>query len=197
MHKRTIIILAVIILVIAAVIYAITKGQGGKNVTEQEIETTEQEIDTTVDSDEPYSPDAITDIFGTELYLHDLGDNTYRVVTKNDDYEKKLIWDQEFQAYYDSESDCYLWYDVDAVPDLWRYWYKGISSDYGDYGWMEYEPDGWFIEESKSTMVELPSKYDSSKLWHIELEDDGLEEEDTEQMNINVETGYPIGDKPR
>ena len=108
------------------------------------------------------------DIFGREIFLDKTGDSSYRIVTESDDFEKKLRWNEEYKSYYDQESDCYLWYNTDVEPNIWQYWYEGISSDFGDNGWMEYESDGWYIEESRSSWIKLPDSYDKSKLWHIE-----------------------------
>lgn len=108
------------------------------------------------------------DIFGREIFLDKTGDSSYRIVTESDGFEKKLRWNEEYKSYYDQESDCYLWYNTDVEPNIWQYWYEGISSDFGDNGWMEYESDGWYIEESRSSWIKLPDPYDKSKLWHIE-----------------------------
>ena len=76
-------------------------------------------------------------------------------------------WNSEYESYYDKKSDCYFWYKEDT--NEWQYWYEGISSDYGDYGWMEYDyGDGnWYIETSSGNWEILPDKYDTSKLWHF------------------------------
>ncbi len=115
-------------------------------------------------------------IYGDTLYLDDIGGGAYRIVTSEDDYEKKLKWDYGYDSYYDRESDCYLWYNTDVSPNLWQYWYENISSDYGDYGWMEYEPTGWYIEEDSSNWIALPDNYDTSGLWHIEIDESDFED---------------------
>ena len=70
---------------------------------------------------------------------------------------------------YDMESECWFWWNTDVVPAQWQYWYEGISSDYGDYGWMEYSDDEakWYIEVKDDDWQEL-SGYDTSKLWHFD-----------------------------
>ena len=85
----------------------------------------------------------------------------------------------EYESYYDKKTDCYFWYNDESSPAQWQYWYEGISSDYGDYGWMEYDEyeECWYIEKSAGNWIKLPSKYDTSKLWHIEEE--SMSEEDT------------------
>lgn len=83
-----------------------------------------------------------------------------------DDYTKYLYWSTYYDSYYDADSDCYLWYNTEVEPAIWQYWYEGISSDYGDYGWMEYKDEGgWWIEKSRNNWVEYTG--DTSDLWHI------------------------------
>lgn len=95
------------------------------------------------------------ELFGDSIYV--------------DSIDRTLDWNDEYQSYYDPVSDCYLWYDTDDEPAVWQYWYENISSDYGDYGWMEYEldEDQWYIEADEGNWIKLPSKYDTSELWHI------------------------------
>ena len=77
--------------------------------------------------------------------------------------------------YYDPVTDCYFWLNNTVAPPIWQYWYEGISSDFGDYGWMEYDfkENRWYIEASKGNWIVLPDKYDTSKLWHMKTPDDG------------------------
>ncbi len=105
------------------------------------------------------------DIYGKELYLDDIGNNTYVICTESDDYEKHLTWDYGADSYYDYDSDCYIWYNTDVSPNLWQYWYDDIAGD-NYYGWMECEKDEWYIEVS-DTDWEL-YEGDTSDLWHIE-----------------------------
>ena len=81
--------------------------------------------------------------------------------------DKELVWDDEAESFYDEDSDCWLWYNTDVEPAVWQYWYEGISSDFGDYGWMEHDSDGWFIEASYGNWIALPEEYDTSTLWYI------------------------------
>ena len=120
--------------------------------------------------------DTNLEIYGDTLYLDDQGNGEYKIVTAEDDYEKKLKWDYGYDSYYDRDTDCYIWYNTDVSPNLWQYWYENISSDYGDYGWMEYEPTGWYIEKGYSDWIQLPDKYDTSTLWHIEIDDSDFED---------------------
>ncbi|NLT12588.1 MAG: hypothetical protein GXY06_09305 [Clostridiaceae bacterium] len=78
-------------------------------------------------------------------------------------------WDSEYESYYDKTTDCYFWQNDTINPPEWQYWYEGISSDFGDYGWMEYDYDEniWYIEVSDGEWNPLPEKYDTTKLWHF------------------------------
>ncbi|MBR5766741.1 MAG: hypothetical protein IKX95_08165 [Lachnospiraceae bacterium] len=73
------------------------------------------------------------------------------------------------EDWYDSQTKCWFYYNDDVSPDQWQYWYEGISSDYGDYGWMEYDMDegAWYIETDDGNWVHLPGSYDTSALWHM------------------------------
>ncbi len=73
------------------------------------------------------------------------------------------------EDWYDSTTHCWFWFNDEEAPAQWQYWYEGISSDYGDYGWLEYdmEEDAWFVEVSDGNWVHLPSGYDTSGLWHM------------------------------
>ena len=100
------------------------------------------------------------------IYLSETGGQAFAV--SDSPADKELIWDEDAESYYDEESDCWLWYNMDVDPPLWQYWYEGISSDFGDYGWMEHDEDGWFIEESYGNWIELPAEYDAGDLWYID-----------------------------
>lgn len=99
----------------------------------------------------------------------------YEETAVQDSYYVKSIgrycdWDDEMECYYDPETDCYFWYNDTTKTHTWQYWYEGISSDYGDYGWMEFDSTEkqWYIEVSDGEWIELPSEYDRSNLWHVE-----------------------------
>ena len=109
------------------------------------------------------------DIYGTYLYLDKIDEDVYVVVSENDDPEKRLVWDKDFCGYYDDRSDGYVWYD--KKREQWKYWFKGISSDYKDFGWMVYKPNGWRIEREHGDWIKLPEEYDRSRLWYIKQEE--------------------------
>ena len=108
--------------------------------------------------------------YGSEIHLIRHQDGSYGILSDPlRDYDKALQFDRETGNYYDRESDCWLWLNTDVTPSVWQYWYEGISSDFGDYGWMEWsEKDhAWYIETSAGNWNRLPSRYDTSSLWHI------------------------------
>jgi len=83
--------------------------------------------------------------------------------------DRYCYWDDEYECYYDKETDCYFVYADEVDPPEWQYWYEGISSDYGDYGWMSYHYDEglWYIETGNGQWEVLPDTYDTSSLWHV------------------------------
>ena len=93
--------------------------------------------------------------FGNSIYVEAIG--------------RTCNWDKSGN-FYDPKTDCYFWFNTNVRPAIWQYWYEGISSDFGDYGWMEYDfyEKVWYIETSKGKWEVLPDKYDTSKLWHFE-----------------------------
>lgn len=109
----------------------------------------------------------------SETYTND---NTQRTVASEDYGLPKSIYVEEIgrkcypdgENMYDLTSDCWFWFNTDLLPAQWQYWYEGISSDFGDYGWMEYSDDEekWYIEVSDGDWQEL-SGYDTSGLWHF------------------------------
>ena len=80
---------------------------------------------------------------------------------------RDVPWNSEYDSYYDKQTDCYFILNTDMDPPIWQYWFEGISSDYGDYGWMEHDETGWYIEASYGDWIELPAKYDAGSLWYI------------------------------
>ena len=89
--------------------------------------------------------------------------NAYSISSSYKD--KTIKYDSREQLYHDEESDMWLWYNQNY--DVWQYWYEPISGNYGNYGWMEHDSDGWWIEASYNNWIKLPSNYDQSKLWYI------------------------------
>ena len=117
-----------------------------------ETTTTTTTRSTTLAPDDPYNSNTI--------YVDVLGRN--------------CNWDSEYECYYDEPTDCYFVFNTDVEPPEWQYWYEGISSDYGDYGWMtyDYDEERWYIESSSGWDV-LPDSYDVSDLWYMNEEGTG------------------------
>lgn len=124
-----------------------------------------------------------------------IGNGVKSVVTKNESYQspatKEVVVQQtqeipdeiyveplgrycylDGENYYDEGTECWFWFNIDVTPGIWQYWYEGISSDYGDYGWMEYDEaeKRWYIEESADNWEPLESYYyeeNAERLWHF------------------------------
>ncbi len=105
------------------------------------------------------------------LSLIRTSDIGYRIAAEGESAEKTLVWDESADSYYDAESECWVWYNQEVDPPVWQYWYEGISSDFGEYGWMEHDSDGWFVEESAGNWIELPDRYDTSGLWYFGVQE--------------------------
>ena len=109
------------------------------------------------------------EIWGRTIYLKSEGNQTYSISGTASDYDKKLTWDYGEESYYEKDSRCFLWYNTDVAPNLWQYYYVGISTSYPDgCGWMEYEPTGWYIEKSPSNWVKYEGN--TSNFWHLEID---------------------------
>ncbi len=88
-----------------------------------------------------------------------LGDSVYVP-----EIDRTCEWDGDY--YYDYLTDCYFCYNTDVVPAQMQYWYEGFSSDYGDYGWLEYyeDEDAWYVETGLNQwekLEEVPEYF-----WH-------------------------------
>lgn len=103
-------------------------------------------------------------IYGATIFLDETEDNKYRICESFDSYEKCIEWDYNIRAYYDAESDCYLWYNTDVSPNVWQYWYEDVAGD-AYYGWMEHEDGIWYIEVSDTEWEEYTG--DTKDLWSI------------------------------
>ena len=123
---------------------------------EDQIDTKEEHIEKRTSNEE---------MFGKYLYLDKIDEDVYAVVSEDEDSERRLVWDEDFCGYYDDLSNGYVWYDVKRKK--WKYWFKDISPDYKDYGWMVYDSNGWMIEREYQDWIKLPESYDRSKLWYI------------------------------
>ena len=107
--------------------------------------------------------------FSPIIVLNQNGANSFTYAPDDvQEGDKVLLWDEEYGSYYDLDSDCWLWYNDGVEPAVWQYWYEGISSDFGEYGWMEHDNTGWYIEASEGNWVRLPNGYDTAERWYIE-----------------------------
>ena len=82
---------------------------------------------------------------------------------------RDVSWDTEYECYYDRQTDCYFFRNTDMDPPVWQYWFEGISSDYGDYGWMEWDAKEvrWYVQTGANNWEPLPADK-TSGLWHFD-----------------------------
>ena len=141
--KRGVIIYLVLLFLKAGLEYAILRERN-KAASNRYSVTNSNNYNTTVSA---------TPTPKTSIYVEEIGRTCYR---KDGDW-------------YDSATQCWFWYNDEVEPYQWQYWYEGISSDYGDFGWMEYDMDSgqWYIEVSDGNWEMLPDKYDTTNLWHF------------------------------
>lgn len=104
------------------------------------------------------------DIDESNFEENDESDKIYVSALKRD-----VPWSDEYGTYYDKQTDCYFFKNYDVEPPIWQYWFEGISSDYGDYGWLEYDyaEKCWYVQVSDDEW-EVLSGYDTSSMWHFE-----------------------------
>ena len=89
------------------------------------------------------------------------------VISDSSDYDLNLIWSDYDESYYDADSDCYVWFNTDMDPSLWQYWYEGISSNYEDSGWMEFENGNWYIETKSGNWEQIDLSGYGDRIWHF------------------------------
>lgn len=85
--------------------------------------------------------------------------------------KRDVPWSDEYNSYYDSQTDCYFFLNTDMDPPIWQYWYEDISSDYGEeYGWMEWDAKKyrWFVQTGKDKWEELPEDKIQPRMWHFD-----------------------------
>ncbi len=110
--------------------------------------------------------DGNVDIYGSDIYLVSNGDGSYSIIEDSSSYDKNIFYDYNSHSYWDPDTDAYLWFNTDVRPSLWQYWDEGYSSDYGYYGWMEHEDDGWWIETYDGNWEKVPQS-DAAEFWWI------------------------------
>ena len=99
-------------------------------------------------------------------YDNEINNQSYIYV---DELGRKCKWSDENGSYYDEETDCYFVYLEEETYSCWQYWYEGISSDFGEYGWMEWDENEqlWYIQDRDGSWMVLPGKYNKDYLWYI------------------------------
>ena len=82
---------------------------------------------------------------------------------------RDVAWDTEYETYYDRQTDCYFFLNMDMDPPIWQYWFEGISSDYGDYGWLEWDAKEmrWYVQTGSNSWQPLPENKGAG-LWHFD-----------------------------
>ena len=167
-------ILSTVFATIGAIFRAITGGY------DDEIDYyTKEAQEAAQDYNEQTSGFKLPDL-GDTVYL--FGDNGEYTITTQEDFKanhdsgsyKKLVLDSDGN-YYDKETDGYAWLNTDIDPPQFQYWFEGISSEYGDYGWMEYDEDEdkWYIEVSENNWQPMDSavyEKNMKRLWHIDYD---------------------------
>ena len=113
----------------------------------------------------PTSAPAVSASAGGTIRLGQNADGSYYLITDGSTANKILKWDANSDSYYDPETDTYFWYNTDLENPVWQYWVEGVSSDYGDYGWMEYNNGKWYVEVSDGNWREYTGN--PSGFWYI------------------------------
>ena len=108
------------------------------------------------------------DMFGYTIYLSRTSSGSYKVVSNPSEADYTLQYDRYEDSYFCPELNEWFWHNTDVAPSTWQYWVEEISSDYGEYGWMEHDSDGWWIETSDGNWEKVPSRYNTSNLIYIE-----------------------------
>ena len=119
------------------------------------------------------------DIPNLGLFVYVKEEDGAYVITDEADYTsnyrdggyKSLSFDSDGN-YYDKETDMYVYLNEYIDPPQFQYWLEGLSSEYGDYGWMEYDAaeKQWYIEVDNDDWQPLSdSEYEEFKdrLWYI------------------------------
>ena len=102
---------------------------------------------------------------GEDIRLKYSGNGIYEIISSGN-ADKVLEYIPEDDYYYDSDTEAWLCYNMEMSPAVWQYWFEGVSSDYGDYGWMECEGKDWYVEVSSGNWQKYPGS--TASLWHIQ-----------------------------
>lgn len=84
--------------------------------------------------------------------------------------EREVSWSTQYDCYYDSPTDSYFFLNTNMEPPIWQYWFETVSSDYGDYGWLEWDAkeQKWYVQVSAKKWELLPADKYSNYLWHFD-----------------------------
>ena len=106
-----------------------------------------------------------------EEYHNDYGNGGHEDSIYVDVLGRTVYWNNEYDSYYDPDTDCYFFMNYDMNPPVWQYWFEGVSSKYGEkYGWMEWDYDErcWYVQKSTNSWVRLPEDEYTEWLWHMD-----------------------------
>jgi hypothetical protein len=138
----------------------------GKTVRPQEVSVRPTNTVQSILPTAPPTSDTMTSVpAGGTIRLGQNADGSYYLITDGSTASKILKWDANSDSYYDPETNTYFWYNTDLENPVWQYWVEGVSSDYGDYGWMEYNNGKWYVEVSDGNWREYTGN--PSGFWYI------------------------------
>ena len=91
-------------------------------------------------------------------------------ITKSVTGGRSLKLDEESNYYQYLGADSAIWfrYNTSYKYPRWQCWYRPVSGDYGNYGWMECRDGKWYIEDDDGEWIKLPGRYDTSPLFYIQ-----------------------------
>lgn len=107
---------------------------------------------------------------------HNTGNNNNQAVISEQHQDiyvpalgRDVPWSTQYDSYYDQQTDCYFFLNTEMDPPIWQYWFEGVSSQYGDYGWLEWDAkeSRWYVQKTETKWELLPEKY-ASDLWHFD-----------------------------
>lgn len=84
--------------------------------------------------------------------------------------DREAHWSNQFEAYYDRETDCYFFLNDEMDPPIWQYWFEGVSNKYGsEFGWLEWDEKKhcWYVQTGKNTWKPLPEDQITDRMWHM------------------------------
>ncbi len=84
--------------------------------------------------------------------------------------KRSVEWSEQYECYYDQPTDSYFFKNTEVSPAIWQYWFEGVSSDYGDFGWMEWDvpEQRWYVQTGEYDWEPLPESKYTSSMWHFD-----------------------------